>query len=77
MSWVVLQVSEAEKLDRLHVGRLIQLVADTGWLPQPLALTTEIVELIDGAGHCRLTSARVALHASCHGIWFQNLGWSF
>lgn len=49
MSWVVLQVSEAEKLDRLQVGRLIQLVADTGWLPQPLALTTEIVEVIDGA----------------------------
>ncbi len=43
------KASKEETFDRLQVIRLIQLVTDAGWLPQPLASSTEIVELIDGA----------------------------
>lgn len=43
------RVLREEKLDRMQVIRLINLVADAGWLPQPLASTIEIIEIIDGA----------------------------
>jgi hypothetical protein len=33
----------------MQIIRLINLVADAGWLPQPLASTVEIIEIIDGA----------------------------
>lgn len=46
---LVLQVFKEERLDRMQVIRLIILVADAGWLPQPLASTIEIIEIIDAA----------------------------
>uniref|UniRef100_A0A7I4BIE9 Uncharacterized protein n=1 Tax=Physcomitrium patens TaxID=3218 RepID=A0A7I4BIE9_PHYPA len=43
------RVFKEERLDRMQVIRLIILVADAGWLPQPLASTIEIIEIIDAA----------------------------
>ena len=44
---LLLQVFKEERLDRMQIIRLINLVADAGWLPQPLASTVEIIEIID------------------------------
>ncbi|KAJ7540316.1 hypothetical protein O6H91_10G008700 [Diphasiastrum complanatum] len=43
------QVCENEALNRIHVFELIQLVAATGWLPQPVVSCSEVISLIDGA----------------------------
>lgn len=65
----VLQVFKEERLDRMQVIRLINLVADAGWLPQPLASTIEIIEIIDGADVADLLLLvwRCMHHAMAHG----------
>ena len=66
---LVLQVFKEERLDRMQVIRLINLVADAGWLPQPLASTIEIIEIIDGADVADLLLLvwRCMHHAMAHG----------
>lgn len=53
----------------MQIIRLINLVADAGWLPQPLASTVEIIEIIDGADVADLLLLvwRCMHHAMAHG----------
>ncbi|KAG0556564.1 hypothetical protein KC19_11G062900 [Ceratodon purpureus] len=63
------RVFKEERLDRMQIIRLINLVADAGWLPQPLASTIEIIEAIDGADVADLLLLvwRCMHHAMAHG----------
>lgn len=64
------RVFKEERLDRMHAIRLINLVADAGWLPQPLASTVEIIEAIDAADVADLLLLvwRCMHHAMAFGI---------
>ena len=58
----------------MQVIRLINIVADAGWLPQPLASTIEIVELIDGADIADLLL--LVWRCMHHAMTFGAKSWS-
>jgi len=67
------RVFKEERLDRMQVIRLINLVADAGWLPQPLASTIEIIEVIDGADVADLLL--LVWRCMHHAMAFGTKGW--
>lgn len=67
------RVFKEERLDRMQVIRLINLVADAGWLPQPLASTIEIIEIIDGADVADLLL--LVWRCMHHAMAFGNKSW--